>query len=107
LSANIRLTVQGGDRFSPVKEAESIAARDVVYDQSRAFALQTPVMTQAHWTMSYRINNQGVSHEIALKILNATMQKDFYGYRYNFRTNSIDENSEAIFIPNLSYKIEF
>jgi len=35
------------------------------------------------------------------------MVKDFYGHRYNFIENRVDRDSEAIIVPNLSYKIEF
>lgn len=104
---NLRGTVQGGDRFSPVNNNESLAAKDIIYDETRSFQNQLPTSNQVHFTVSYKINNEGVSHEIALKILNATMQKDFNGYRYNTVSNVIDENSDTIFIPNLSYKIEF
>lgn len=107
LGVNLRGTLQGGDRYSPVNESESNSLKEIRYDEYNSFKNQLPASKQAHFTISYRINNQGVSHEIALKIINATMQKDFNGYRYNTITNTIDENSDVIFIPNLSYKIEF
>jgi len=104
---NIRCSFQGGDRYSPVNYSESHKVKDIVYDETYAFGSQLPTSTQVHFTVSYKINNEGVSHEIALKILNATMQKDFNGYLYNTVANSIVENSDVVFIPNLSYKIEF
>ncbi|MBI3236058.1 MAG: carboxypeptidase-like regulatory domain-containing protein, partial [Bacteroidetes bacterium] len=93
LGVNLRGTIQGGDRYSPVNENESKTSKEIRYDEYNSFKNQLPTSKQAHFTISYRINNQGVSHEIALKIINATMQKDFNGYRYNTITNSIDENS--------------
>ena len=53
--------------------------------------------------MYYRKNQLN----FALKILNATQQEDFNGHHYNYINHTIDKNADVIFIPNLSYKIEF
>ena len=107
LSANIRLTYQGGDRYSPVNEAQSITEQDAVYDESQAFSKQLPAAFIAHTSLSYKINRRWKSHEFAVKVINLTGYKDFYGHRYNFFTHKVDENKESIIIPNISYKIEF
>jgi hypothetical protein len=60
-----------------------------------------------HFTVSYTINKHHLSHEFAVKVLNATGYKDFCGHRYNFKTGNVEEEREAIVIPNVSYKIEF
>lgn len=106
-SANIRLSYQGGDRYSPVNTPQTFAEDKVVYDETNAFAKQYPSSFLAHATMSYKINKKKTAHEFAIKILNAAQQKDFYGYQYNYIKHTIDENSQIIFIPNISYKIEF
>ena len=106
-SANIRLSYQGGDRYSPVNATQTFAESKVVYDETNAFSKQYTSSFLAHATMSYKINKKKTAHEFAIKILNATQQKDFYGYQFNYIKQTIDENSQIIFIPNLSYKIEF
>ena len=106
-SANIRFSYQGGDRYSPVNETQTFAESKVVYNETNAFSKQFPSSFLAHCTVSYKINKEKTAHEIAIKILNASQQKDFYGYQYNYIKHTIDENSNVIFIPNLSYKIEF
>ncbi len=104
---NLRLSYQGGDRYTPVDNGASIAKQDVVYNETVAFSRQFSPAFLGHFTVSYRINRKNISHEFAVKVLNATNYKDFYGYRYNFKTGGVDENREAIMIPNISYKIEF
>ena len=106
-SANIRLGYQGGNRYLPVNETKTLASRKVVYDETKAYSKQWPSSVLAHCTVSYKINRKKTTHEIAVKIMNATKQKDYYGYQYNYLKNSIDENSKVIFFPNISYKIEF
>lgn len=106
-SINVRCSYQGGDRHSPVDQAATLAAANVVYDESKAFRDQYPAAFVAHFTTSYRINRKHTSHEIALKVINATMFSEYFGYKYNYIKKTIDVRREAIFIPNLSYKIEF
>ena len=106
-NVNGRITFQGGDRFSPVNEAESKIKKAIIYDESRAYSLQSEPITNVHLTIAYRKNKLKSSREIALKIVNLTQQPDFFGYQYNFRTQGIDKDEETILLPNLSYKINF
>jgi hypothetical protein len=107
ISANVRLSYQGGDRYTPVNTEASITQNDIVFNETQAFSKQTPPSFLAHFTASYKINKKKTAHEFAIKLLNAAQQKDYNGYRFNYIKQTIDENSEAIFIPNISYKIEF
>lgn len=104
---NGRVIFQGGDRYTPVDITASHTLQDIILDESQAFATQRAPSFIAHFTVSYKINRAKVAHEIALKVMNATLYKEFYGFRYNFIRHSIDEEKEAIVIPNLSYKIQF
>ena len=107
LNVNIRATYQGGNHYSPVRETESKATKSVIFDESKAYSLQYDPMLNLHLTLSYRINKRKLSQEIALKILNATKQADFNGFKYNYKTATTEKDLERIVIPNLSYRIEF
>ncbi len=107
IGANFRFTFQGGDRYSPVDLTASQTQGDVVYDEQEAFSKQLSPALLCHFTVNYRINREKTSHEFALKVLNATNYKDYYGHRYNFVTHSVEPQREAIMIPNISYKIQF
>lgn len=107
LGLSVRLSFQGGDRYSPVDIVLSQESKEVVYDESKAYSLKTKAFPLLYFTFSYKMNRQKVTHEFALKILNATNYADFNGFRYNYITNQIDENREAIMIPNISYRIDF
>lgn len=106
-SANGRLTCQGGERYSPLNEPASALKQDAVYDESNPYSRRLPPAFLGHFTVSYTVNKYHLSHEFAIKVLNATGYKDFYGHRYNFKTGNMEEEREAIVIPNVSYKIEF
>jgi hypothetical protein len=107
LGLNMRISYQGGDHYIPVNEAASIAKQDVVYDATKAFEKSTDPVLFTHLTFSYKKNRKRSSHEWALKIINATNQKEFYGYRYNLIKQKVDINRESLIVPNLSYKVEF
>ncbi len=109
LGINLKMTMQGGDRYSPIDRTATFADPDKVvqYDETKAFSKQFSPMFIVNYTISYKINKKKVSHEFALKGLNATGCKEFYGHEYNFKTGEIKPLREATSLPNLSYKLEF
>lgn len=107
LSINVRFTHQGGSRFSPLNVTQSLQTKDVVYDETNPYSLQVKSRFNAHFTASYKRNKARTTQEIALKILNLTGQPDFYGYKYNLKRNTLDQELSGVVIPNLSYRIEF
>lgn len=107
VSVNVRVSHQGGNRYSPINETASRLVKEVIYDEKKAFSLQSDPMTNVHFTAIYKINKRNRSSEIALKILNLTQQADFRGHLYNRLDNTVDKELPSLMIPNLSYKIEF
>ena len=106
-AASQLIDTRTGDAFSPIDVAASEQQQEAVYDQSRPYSEQLSPAFIAHMTVSYRINRRKVAHEIALKVLNITGYKDYYGHRYNYVTHKVEAEREANIIPNISYKIEF
>ena len=106
-SANVRFSYQGGDRYSPVDYAASLANEEAIYDENNAFSKQLSPIFLSHFTVSYRINRRKVAHEFAIKVLNAMLYEEYFGHSYNFKTHKVDVFREGITMPNISYKIEF
>ena len=109
LGANLRLTFQGGDRYSPVDLAATLADPDneVQYDESRAYSEQLDPMLLASFTVSYKINRRATSHEFAIKFINATNTESYYGHLYNYHTKEVEPYKGTLAMPNILYKIEF
>ncbi|MDR1202806.1 MAG: carboxypeptidase-like regulatory domain-containing protein [Tannerellaceae bacterium] len=106
-NANIRFSYQGGDRYTPIDKAASLADKNIVYDETKAFGKQfSPVFT-TDFGVSYKLNKKKVSHEFGLQILNITGQTGQYGYYYNEKTNAIEKENVRSLLPNLSYKLSF
>lgn len=109
LSVNVRVTLQGGDRYSPLDKEATLACPDYYtqYDLTRAYSLQRPPMVIAHYTISYRMNRKTVTHEFSIKHINCTGTKSFYGYSYDYHNDKFVEEYFNLSLPNVSYKIEF
>lgn len=107
LSVSTRFCFQGGDHHSPVNTIQSKARQEVVFDESKAFSQQYPPAFTNAFTTSYTINKKKTSHEFALKVINTTQYKEYFGFLFNYQTQSVDMNRELTFIPNISYKIDF
>lgn len=107
LDYNLRLNVTGGERYSPVLEAESIAQQRIVTDESRAFSLQHDPVFFADVTVSYRINHRKASSLVSLQVKNAFGTPIVENFNYNFKTNQIQLDKNKPILPVISYKIEF
>ena len=109
LSVNLKLTLQGGDRYSPIDLEATMnhPDKEVQYDETKAFSKQYSPMLIGNYTVSYRINKRKVSHEFAVKGLNFTGAKEHYGHEYNVKTGKIDVSDNSTILTNVSYKLEF
>lgn len=107
MALSMRLTYQGGERISPINYIASTNQKEVIFDENRAFANQKPHSLLAHLSLNYQKNKPKHRSIWSLQVLNAFAAKEFYGYRYNFRTTGVDTHKESLVIPNIAYKIEF
>lgn len=106
-SVNLKLTYMGGDRFSPVDYEKSILNQDVVFDETKAYSSRLSPIFVGHFTASYRINRRKLSHEFAIKMLNATGYSEYFNHSFNYKTQKVDIIRDGIAMPNIYYKIEF
>lgn len=109
LSVHLKMTLQGGERYSPVIEAASLSHPDkeTQYDERNAFAKQFSPMFIANYSISYKINRLKRSHEIAIKWLNVTGEKEYYGHKYNLNTAAIEPKKQTTSLFNILYRIDF
>lgn len=91
LSVNLKLTNQGGDRYSPINEAATLVYPDkeTQYDETKAYSKQLSPIFLVNYTVSYRMNRNKISHEFAVKGMNATGYKEYFGHEYNLKTGFI------------------
>jgi hypothetical protein len=107
LGLNLKLSLQGGDRYSKIDETSSVLMKDVAYNEATPFTEQTTPSFLIHVTVNYEWYTNKISHKLSLKVLNVTNSREFQGHRYNLTENVVEEYRESLIIPNLSYKISF
>lgn len=107
IGVNGKFSMIGGDRISPVDEEATYAAQEVIYDETRAFEDSKPNVFYLHFTFNYRKNKPKHASIWSLQLLNALGSPEFFGYKYNYKYDSIDIDEQTIILPNISYKIVF
>jgi hypothetical protein len=107
LGLNGKLSLFGGDRISPVNDAGSHMAKEVIYDETRAFENRKPDVYYLHMTLNYRMNRKSHASIWSLQLLNILGSPEFFGYKYNLKDDTIDKDQQTIIMPNISYRIEF
>lgn len=107
--ANLKFTLQGGERYSPVDVEATLNRPDkeTQYDETRAYSKQFSPMFVTNATINFRMNKKKVTHEFAIKSINTTGFKEYFGHQYNLKTGEIEPHRQATSIPNISYKLEF
>ena len=107
LDVNARVSVTGGERYSPILESQSVAAKRVIFDESRAFSEQFRTLTYADLTVNYRINHRKSSSVFSFQMKNILGAPIYIDHNYNYQTGQIELSKATLVIPNISYKIEF
>lgn len=107
LDVNARVSVTGGERYSPILESQSVAQKRVIYDESRAFSEQFRTLTYADLTVNYRINHRKSSSVFSFQMKNVLGAPIYIDHNYNYQTGQIELSKATLVIPNISYKIEF
>ncbi|MBR9918798.1 TonB-dependent receptor [bacterium] len=106
LGLNVRGSITGGERYSPVIQAASMNAEEVVFDETSAFSRQFDTNYIVDLSVTYRTNKENYSTLWALQVKNLLGAKD-PRFDYNFKTEEVDLIKEGLVLPLLSWKVEF
>lgn len=104
---NLRINYMGGDKYTPLDVVQSSMRKESVEDLSRAYSQTKPAGTYFDVTLNYRYNAVSSAYILTLQMINVLQVKEFYGYKYNLRTGLFEEDKETMFVPNLTFKVEF
>jgi len=107
LGLNVKLKVAGGARRSPANIAKTIAAQEVIADESRAFEEHDASKAMLDISITYRKNKARYSSVWALQLMNALGSPTASYYEFDYELDKVQLVEEMIVVPSLSYKIEF
>lgn len=107
LGFNLNATYMGGERLTPYLKEESHEAKRVIYDTDDRYSLQADPEIWLNLGITYKINKDKSTRTWGLDFQNALLTEQTEGYKYNLRSNKIEEDKVLFLLPNLYYKIVF
>ena len=107
LGINGRISVIGEQKIAPVDFEQSILDQEIVRDWSKPFSVQNKADVFVDLTLTFRRNKAKYSSVWAIQVKNVLGMSSNYSYNYYYKTNTVEEQSAKIVIPNVSCKIEF
>ena len=108
---NGRLTLMGGDRYTPIPEGttfEDIMQRPdksiPMDDGIDPFSKQKGLNVGYAFSVKYTVNKKHTSHHFILEYL---QMRTFHGQTYNLETHEIVDKFTSLTFPNIAYRVEF
>ena len=107
LGINAKVNYLGGKRTTPVDRDLSEQYEDVVFDYSRLYNNKESDIFFVSAGINLRINKPKHSSIWSLQVSNLLIERENYGYYFNYKSRQVEPFEIGVIIPNLSYKIEF
>ena len=108
---NGRLTMMGGDRYTPIPEGitfEEVMKRpdkSIPEDEGmEPFTKQKGMNVGYAFSVKYTINKRHTSHHFILEYL---QMKTFQGQTFDLKTHEIVDKFTSLTFPNIAYRVEF
>lgn len=107
MGLDLKFTIAGGNRYTPVDLPMSILHTDAVYIDSLAFTKQFRSYQKLDIKVSYRINRKKVSHYIYFHVENILNHKNVLQQVYNDDKKDMVEEYQLGLFPYGGYRLEF
>lgn len=107
ITLDFKTTYSGGRRFSPILFDESVASREEVRDETRAFSGQYEAYFRTDIKAGFRMNGARVAQAIYFDVRNVTNHDNIFMETFNARSNRINTVYQTGFFPVFLYQIWF
>lgn len=107
---NGRLTLMGGDRYTPMAPGttyDDVALRpdkSVPQDGSNPFSEQKGMNVGYAFSVKYTVNKKNTAHHFILEYL---QMRSFHGQTFDIRTHELVDKYTSLTFPNIAYRMEF
>jgi hypothetical protein len=102
-----KLTVTGGQRYTPFDIAASKNAGYVMYKENEAYGEQNNTYMRWDLKFSYIRNLRKVTQKWYVDLQNITARENIYVRTLNPKTGTISQINQIGFFPNINYQITF
>ncbi len=107
IAVDLKGTLAGGKRYTPILEEESRLSGTAVYDDAHAFELQAKPYFRIDVKLTYRMNSKGFMQEFFVDFQNLTDHKNVFSQWYDSRSEKVRTQNQLGFWPNFNYRIQF
>jgi hypothetical protein len=107
ITADIKFTAAGGQRYTPVNIQESDLKGETVYDESLAYSEKFKDYLRLDLRVAYRSDNRKFSQEFAFDVQNITNHENPLYMQYNTKTGKTEFINQLMIFPMMQYRIVF
>jgi hypothetical protein len=107
LTVDGKLTLAGGQRYTPILLTESRLAGEGVFDRENAFSAQYDPYFRADIRIGYKIAGARFTQEWAVDIQNFTNQQNPFGQSFNAESGEVETTYQLGLFPMFLYRVTF
>jgi hypothetical protein len=107
ISADIKLTTAGGQRYTPIDSELSFKNKRTEYLDAQAYTKQYADYFRMDIRVAFRIDGKKISQETGLEIQNLTNHQNPYYSYYNAMVNELQTVYQIGIYPMMQYRIVF
>jgi hypothetical protein len=107
IATDIKLTVAGGKRYSPIDTVASRAAGQVRFVENERFTKQFTEYFRLDIKFTYRINLKKASHEFFVDVQNITNRENPYIQTWDVNRERLITTNQLGLFPNVNYRVNF
>jgi hypothetical protein len=102
-----KLTVTGGQRYTPFDITASEIAGYVLYKENEAYSMQNSTYMRWDLKFSYVRNLKKITQKWYVDLQNITGRENMYIRTLNPKTGTVSQINQMGFFPNINYQITF
>lgn len=107
LFINVKVSLLGGGRYTPIDLDASVEAGEVVRQEDRPFSVKSDDLFVPNLSIGTRRNKPNSAHEFKIDIQNVVNNQAVVQEYYIQATESIEEAYQLAMFPTISYSINF
>ncbi len=104
---NTKVSLIGGNRYTPIDLAASQANGYTVYQNDRPLSAKGEDIFFLNLGLTYRVDMKNTSHSIKIDVQNLTNHQAVVSEYYNERNNKVEQFTQLSLVPNLIYRVKF
>ena len=107
ISFDAKFTTAGGNRYTPVDIASSMAERSQVYFDAQAYSLRFAPYSRLDFKVSFRMNRKKISQSFFVNVENILNHQNILQQTYDPTSESVKTQYQLGVFPYGGYRIEF